>query len=100
MPAFLREVTVNYASNMIRIKLNNCNTFGKQLEFLHGLDNLPKLECVGAILRFIFSFFANQNISRDRKVELLSKWITLVLQVKISFMGGLVKANALVSENR
>ena len=100
MPAFLREVLVNYASNMIRIRLNNCTIFWKQREFLHGLDNLQKLVSVGAIRRFIFSFFANQNFSRDRKAVLLRKWIALILQVKFRFMGFLVKANALVSGNK
>ena len=100
MPAFLREVLVNYASNMIRIRLNNCTIFWKQREFLHGLDNLQKLVSVGAIRRFIFSFFANQNFSLDRKAVLLRKWIALILQVKFRFMGFLVKANALVSGNK
>ena len=100
LPAFLREVLVNYGSNMIRIRLNNCTIFWKQREFLHGLDNLQKLVSVAAIRRFIFSFFANQNFSRDRKAELLCKSIALVLQVKFRFMGCLVKANALVSGNR
>ena len=100
LPAFLREVLVNYPSNMIRIKLNNCAIFWKQREFLYRLDNLQKLVSVGAIRRFIFSFFANQNFSRDRKAELLCKSIALVLQVKFRFMGCLVKANALVSGNR
>ena len=77
---------VNYASNMICIRINNCNIFKKQREFLHGLDHLQKLVFVGAICRFIFSFFANQNF----KAVLLRKWIALVL---------LVKANVLVSEN-
>ena len=45
-------------------------------------------------------FFPNQNFSRDRKVELLCKSITVVLQVKFRFIGCLVKANALVSGNR
>ena len=61
LPAFLREVLVNYASNMIRMRLNNCTIFWKQREFLYGLDNLQKLVSVGEISRFIFSFFANQN---------------------------------------
>ena len=61
---------------------------------------LQKLVSVGAIRRFIFNFFANQNFSRHRKAELLRKWITLVLQVKFRFMGCLVKANALVFGNR
>ena len=100
LPASFHEVLVNYASNMIRIRLNNCTIFWKQREFLHGLDNLQKLVSVGAIRRFIFSFFANQNFSRDRKAELLCKSIALVLQVKFRFMGCLVKANALVSGNR
>ena len=99
MPAFLREVLVNYASNMIRIRLNNCTIFWKQREFLHGLDNLQKLVSVGAIRRFIFSFFANQNFSRDRKAVLLRKWIALILQVKFRFMDCLVKTNALVPGN-
>ena len=60
---------------------------------------LQKLVSVGAIRRFIFSFFANQNFSRDRKAELLCKSIALVLQVKFRFMGCLVKANALVLGN-
>ena len=79
LPAFLREVLVNYASNMIRIRLNNCTIFWKQREFLHGLDNLQNLLSVGAIRRFIFSFFANQNFSRDRKAVLLRKWIALII---------------------
>ena len=71
LPAFLREMLVNYASNMIRIRLNNCTIYWKQREFLLGLDNLQYLLSVGAIRRFIFSFFANQNFSRDRKAQLL-----------------------------
>ena len=91
---------VNYARNIIRIRLNNCTIFWKQPEFLHGVDNLQKLVSVGAIRRFIFSFFANQNFSRDRKAVLLRKWIALVLQVKFRFMGYLlVKVNALISGN-
>ena len=43
MPAFLFEVLVNYASNIIRIRLNNCTIIWKQREFLHGIDNLQKL---------------------------------------------------------
>ena len=68
-PAFLREVLVSYASNMIRIILNNCTICWKQREFLHGIDNLRNLLSVGAIRRFIFSFLANQNFSWDRKVD-------------------------------
>ena len=60
---------------------------------------LQKLASFGAIHRFIFNFFANQNFSRDRKATLLRKWIALVLQVKFRFMGCLVKANALVLGN-
>ena len=85
LPAFLREVLVNYASKTIRIRLNNRTIFWKQQEFLHCLNNLQKLVSVGAIRRFIFSFFANQNFSRVRKFVLLRKWIAL--------MGCLVKAN-------
>ena len=99
LSAFLPEVLVNYASNMIRIRLNNCTNFWKQREFLHRLDNLQKLVSVRAIRRFILSFFANQNFSWDRKAVLSRKWITLILQVKFHFMGCLVKANALVSGN-
>ena len=66
---------------------------------MHGLDNLQKLVSVDAINRFIFSLFANENFSRDKKAVLLRKWIALVLQVKFCFMGCLVKANALVSGN-
>ena len=84
---------------MIRIRINYCNIFKKQRQFLHGLDNLQKLVSVGAICRFIFSFFANQNFSRDRKAVLLRKWIALILQVKFRFMGCLVKTNALVPGN-
>ena len=43
LPAFLGEVLVNYASNMIRIRLNNCTIFWKPREFLHGPDNLQNL---------------------------------------------------------
>ena len=60
---------------------------------------LQKLISVGAILRFIFNFFVNQNFSRHRKTELLRKWIALVLQAKFRFMGCLVKANPLVIGN-
>ena len=66
------------------MRLNNCTIFWKQREFLHGLDNLQKLFPVGAIRRLIFSFFTNQNFSRDREAKLLCKWISLVLQVKLS----------------
>ena len=51
----------------------------KQREFLHDLDSLQNLVSVGAICRFFFSFFVNQNFSRDREAELLRKWIGLVL---------------------
>ena len=67
LPAFLREVLVNYASNMIRMRLNNCTIFWKQREFLYGLDNLQKLVSVGEISRFMFSFFANQNLVEIEK---------------------------------
>ena len=87
LPAFLREVLVNYASNMIRIRLNICTICCKQQEFLHGINNLQNLLSTGAIRRFIFSFFADQNFSRERKVELLCKSTALVLQVKFCFMG-------------
>ena len=85
---------------MIRMRLNNCTIFGKQREFLYGLDSLQKLVSVGQICRFIFSFFADQNFSRDREAKRLRKWIALVLQLKFVFMGCLVKTNALVSGNR
>ena len=60
---------------------------------------LQKLVPVGAIRRFIFNFLANQNFSQHRKVELLRKWIALVLQTKFRYMGCLVKTNALVLGN-
>ena len=47
---------------------------------------LQKLVSVGAIRRFIFNFFANQNFSRHRKTELLRKWIALVLRAKFRFI--------------
>ena len=100
LSAFLREVLINYVSNMIRIRLNNCTNFWKQKEFFHGFDNLQKLVSVGAIRRFIFSIFANQSFSRDIKAELLRKSIAVVLQVKFRFMSCLVKANALISGNK
>ena len=84
MPAFFREVLVNYASNMICIRLNNCTICWKQQEFLHGLDDLQNFLSVGAIRRFIFSFFANQKFSWDRKTEWLRKLIALLLQVKFN----------------
>ena len=80
-------------------KIKQLHFFLKQRDFLHGFDNLRKLVSVGAIRRFIFSFIANQNFSRDRKAVLLRKWIALILQVKFRFMGCLVKANALVLGN-
>ena len=63
-------------------KIKQLHFFLKQRDFLHGFDNLRKLVSVGAIRRFIFSFIANQNFSRDRKAVLLRKWIALVLLVK------------------
>ena len=57
LPGFLPEALINHASNMICITLNNCTIFWKQQELLLGLDNLQKLVSVGAIRRFIFSFF-------------------------------------------
>ena len=99
LPAFIREVLVSCVNNMICVRLSNCTIFWKQREFLHGLGTLQKLVSVGAIRRSIFSFFGNQNFSRDRKAELLCKWVALVLQVKIRFMGCLVKVNALVPGN-
>ena len=58
-PAFLCVVFVNHASNMIRIRLNNCIIFWKQREFLHGLDNLQKLVCksCGANTQVHLQFF-------------------------------------------
>ena len=103
MSAFLREVLVNYASSMIRITITMATSVENDEnfpEFLHGLDNLQNLLSVGSIRRFVFSFFPNQNLSRDRKAELLRKSIALALQMKLRFMGCLVKANALVSGNR
>ena len=98
--AFLWKVMVNYSSKMIRIRLNSYTIFWKRREFLHGLNNLQNFVSTETIRRLIFSFFANQNFSWDIKAMLLHKWIALVLQVKFCFMGSLVKANALLSENR
>ena len=72
LPAFHR-VLVNYASNMIRIRLSNYTIFWKQQEYLHGLYNLQKLISVGAICMFVFSLFANQTFRLDRKAVLLRK---------------------------
>ena len=80
MPAFLREVLVNYASNMFRIRLNNENF------------------CMASIIgkSFILSgqyadsssfLFASQNLCLDRKAALPRKWVALILQVKFRFMG-------------
>ena len=88
MPAFHREVLIDYASNMICFKLNNCTIFWKQREFLHGFDNLQNRFPVGPIRTFIFSFFVNENFSRDKEATLLR------------FMGCLVKAKTLVSGSR
>ena len=85
---------------MICIRLNSCTIFCKQQEFLHGFNKLKKFVSVTAIHRLIFSFFANQNFSSDRKAKLLHKWIILVLQVKFPFMGCLVKADNGLSGNR
>ena len=82
LPAFLREVLISYVSNMIRMRLNNCTIFWKQWWFLHGLYNLQKIFPAGAIRRFIFRFFPNQNFSRNREAKLLRKRIALILQVK------------------
>ena len=60
---------------------------------------LQKLAAVRVIRRFIFNFFANQNFTRHRKAGLLRKWIALMLQAKLCFMGCLVKAKALVLGN-
>ena len=60
---------------------------------------LQKLVSVGAIRRFIFNLFANQNLSRHKKAEVLPKWIVQVLRVKFRFMGCLVKTNVLVLGN-
>ena len=76
--------------------LNDCF---KTMRIFAWFRYLQKLASFGAIHRFIFNFFANQNFSRHRKTELLRKWIALVLQVKFRFMGCLVKANALVLGN-
>ena len=92
LPAFLHEVLVNYANNVIRIRLNNFTIFWKEQELLHGLDNLQKLVSVGEYAGSSSVLFANQNFSWDRKAVLL--------QVKFRFMGCLVKANAIVSRNR
>ena len=85
---FAREVLIDYVSNMIRMRLNNCTIFWKQRDFLHGLDNLQNRFPVGTILTFIFSFFANENFSRDREFMLRH------------FLGYLLKAKTLVSGNR
>ena len=68
LPAFLCEVLVNYARNIIRIRLNNCNISWKQREFLHGLHNLQRLVSVGTIRRFIFIFLKIKTLVEIRAV--------------------------------
>ena len=69
---------VNYVNSR---KIKQLNHLVKIARFLHGLDNLQNLVYVGAIRRFLFSLFVNQNISQDRKVELLCKSIVLVSEI-------------------
>ena len=62
MPAFLGEMLVNYASNMIHIRLNLCTIFWKQRTFLHDLDKfakarLQKLYCNTQVYPHFFFFF-------------------------------------------
>ena len=80
-------------------KIKQLHRLFKTMRIFAWSRYLQKFVSVGAIRRFIFNFFANQNFSRHRKAELLRKWIALVLQVKFRFMGCLVKANALVLGN-
>ena len=84
---------------IISPKIKQLRHLLKTMRIFAWSQYLQKLVSVGAIRRFIFNFFANQNFSRHRKAELLRKWIALVLQVKFRFMGCLVKANALVLGN-
>ena len=95
---------------LLSLKISNWKIISHKIKQLHHLLKtmrifawsryLQKLIYVGAISRFIFSFFANQNFSRHRKAELLREWIALVLQVKFRFMGCLAKVNALVLGKR
>ena len=63
-------------SFVLTVFLNDCF---KTMRIFAWFRYLQKLASFRAILRFIFNFFANQNFSRHRKVELLRKWIALVL---------------------
>ena len=84
---------------MISHKIKQFHHLLKAMRIFAWSRYLEKLVSAGAIRRFIFNFFANQNFSRHRKTGLLRKWIALVLQAKFRFMDCLVKANALVLGN-
>ena len=84
---------------MISYNIKQLHHLLKTMRIFAWSQYLQKLVSVGAISRFIFNFFANQNFSRHRKAKLLHKWTALVLQVKLRFMGCLVKANSLVLGN-
>ena len=67
LPAFLCEVLVNYASNMICIRLSNCTIFWKQQQFLHDHGNLQEHISVRAICSFIFSFLQIKTLVEIEK---------------------------------
>ena len=58
-PAFFHEVLVNYVSNMIRIRLNNCTIFCKQgfYRSSHRRCSVKK-----GVLRKIFSKFTGKHL--------------------------------------
>ena len=103
------EKIENFDNAVESLRICNWKIISHKIKQLHHLLKtmrifawsryLQKLVSVGAMHRFIFNFFANQNFSRHRKAELLRKWIALVLQAKFRFMGCLVKANPLVLGN-
>ena len=125
MSAFLREVLVNYASNMITEYWTVAPSFENNDNFCMVLIICKSsfAKAVGAIHMLILSFFVNHNFSWDRNTAWkLLKYgvfsgpyfsafglnterdfvsvIALVLQVKFRFVDCLVKANAQVSGNR
>ena len=81
-------------SFVLTVFLNDCF---KTMRIFAWFRYLQKLASFRAIHRFIFNFFANQNFSWHRKVELLRKWIAVVLQVKLRKRPRIRKQRVVVS---
>ena len=82
---FLLLVDEKCCSWPLSLRLNNCTTFWKQLNFCMVSIFAKDRICRGNTYVHL-QFFLQIKTSRHRKTELLRKWIALVLQVKFPFM--------------